>query len=209
MKTTAWLQIVLIVTVGSGCAGAPRTTALKVDAPAASPTRALGSVEVSVNDARVDRSLDEILSNRPADVTREAIITAINGLKALNGQSHLATMSQLSVELERLDWLVPGYEAMLRKAYLTSFLTGGLGGLAYGSTDTTVQGHATLKIRMRQSGREVLNKEYVGFYEEKIDKLRCDSLETKSRVAGLALSSAIEGLITDINSLPPPASDSF
>lgn len=207
MKRVAASAIIVISALLAACAGQkPKTTELRTTATgyvAAVPVEA-AEIQVAMNDSRADRSLDTVLSNHPSDVARDAIAAAVKASKIVNVQPLSNVVWRIEGELEKLDWFVPGYDSMLKKAFASSLLTGGLGGIAYGSTETLVQGNAVLKIRWLQSGREALNREYVGYYEEKIKKLQCDTVETKSRVAGLALSDAIEKLLKDMGSISAP-----
>jgi len=210
MRSLVLFVLVPVLALLAACANqGPKTTELRTNATSyvAKTPAQVADFRITIDDARTDQSLDSILSNRPSNVARDAIIAAVKTSNVLKLQSHSEVIWSVEGELTRLDWFVPGYDAMLKKALVSSILTGGLGGIAYGSTETPVQGNAVLRIRLMQSGQEVLNREYVGFYEERIKKLNCDTIETKSRVAGLALSDAVEKLVKDLDSLSSIKSD--
>lgn len=203
------LLVCLTFTVAllSGCATAPRTIALQPKATAFSATHQItvSTVRVEISDERGDRALDQILSKRASDEAREAIRGALAASKLAIVEPGAAQDLEIRGTLVKLEWFVPGYQAMLKKVFATSFLTGGLGGLAYGSTSTPVEGHASLKIAVLRGGREVLNREYVGMHQETIAKLKCDTMETKARVAGSALSDAVDKLLADLDAVSTSA----
>ncbi|HYG22972.1 MAG TPA: hypothetical protein VEH04_09335 [Verrucomicrobiae bacterium] len=191
------LLLSVAVAVLTGCASRVPLQTKPTVYSAASTTRFV-DVKVRIADARTDQSLDSVLKNKPSDEVAVALKKALldSNIASLNADS--ATILNVEGTLARLDWVVPGYDAIMTKAIATSLLTGGIGAFAYGSTSTPVQGNAVLQLRVLQSGREVLSREYVGFCEEKLAKLKCDTAATKSRVAGAALSDAIEKFLSDL-----------
>lgn len=102
--------------------------------------------------------------------------------------------------LTRLDWEVPDYEALKRKAFVTSLLTGGVGGAIYGSTDTDVYGDSGIQLRVTEqaTGKVLLDKSYSGHHEEKMVKFKCDIPETRVAMAGKSLRKAIEAIKSDL-----------
>lgn len=190
-----------IVALLAGCATAPKPIALQTKPTlySATTTAKVSDIKIAVSDIRADRTLDPILEKSASDEVAGALRKALLDSKIALVSTDAKTAWDVQCKLTRLDWFVPGYKAMLRTAFATSFLTGGIGGLAYGSTSTPVQGNAVLQLRITESGKEVLNREYVGFHEEKVAKLKCDTMDTKSRVAGLALSDAIEKFLKDVD----------
>jgi hypothetical protein len=203
MKYTLVL-LLLLVAMLSGCAsGGPRTVELqtKTTSFAARHSIEASELKVTVSDKRADRSIDQILSQKVPDTIKEVIDRSLRETKAITIQPAADAPMEIVGELTKLEWFVPGYDAMLKKVFVASFLTGGLGGVAYGSTETPVQGNVTIKLTALKSGQELLSREYVGIHEEKMAKLKCDVMTTKSRMAGLALSHAVEKFIRDLDSI--------
>ena len=193
-----------IVALLAGCASAPKPVALQTKATvySASTTTKVAEVRIAVSDERADRTLDPILEKSASDAVADALRKALIDSKLALVSTDSSAKWEIQCKLTRLDWVVPDYKAMLKKVFATSFLTGGIGGLAYGSTSTPVQGNAVLRLRVVKAGQEVFTHEYIGFSEEKLAKLKCDTMETKSRVAGAALSDAIEKFLKDMDQPP-------
>jgi hypothetical protein len=187
----------------SGCASGPRTTALqtRLTTISAAHPRPAKEVKVAVIDKRTDRTLDVIMAKEAAVEVADAIRAGLRDSKLFNLGDATAATWEINGALVRLDWFVPAYQAMLKKVFATSLLTGGIGGVAYGSTSTPVLGHATVKITVLRSGSELFSREYAGLHEESLAKLRCDTLETKSRVAGLAVADAVDKFLKDVDLL--------
>lgn len=186
----------------SGCAtNAQRAVPLPHKATSYTAQNAIkvSKVDVSITDGRSDHSLDPILSTRPADDATQAIREAILSSKLVQVEVGSTEVLSVNGSLVKLEWFVPGYQGLLKKAFFTSFLTGGIGGVAYGSTSTPVEGHAVLKVSVSRDGHEVLNRTYVGIWQEKTAKFSCDTLDTKTRVAGAALADAIDKMLKDID----------
>lgn len=157
------------------------------------------SAEITtVQDTREDRSLDEFLSEKPVDFVRKALAAEFVDCGTFANVGLLAgtpPTADLLIEanLREMSWAVPNHAGMVKTAFWTSFLTGGLGGLAYGSTDTPVYGHASihLKLTQRATGLVVLDQTFDAVHEEHMAKLKCDSLETRARVMALALKAVL------------------
>lgn len=205
MKCPA-LLLIFTVALLSGCAStAPRTVALQTRATgvAATAPQTAKEVKIAVTDSRADRALDAILTKPARDEVVDALRIALRDSKALSVREEATAAWEINGTLVRLEWFVPGYKAMIKKAFAASFLTGGLGGLAYGSTSTRVEGHATVRLSVLCAGREVFAREYAGRHEENTAKLKCDTMETRARVAGLALSDAIDKFLKDLDQSAP------
>lgn len=197
------LLLAFCVAVFSGCASGPRTTALKTrpTAFAAAHSRPAKDVKVAVVDKREDRSLDIILAKQATEEVADSIRAGLRDSKVITIAADGGDTWEVTGTLVRLDWFVPNYQSMLKKAFATSFLTGGIGGIAYGSTSTPVQGNAVIKVTVTRAGAELLSREYAGLHEESLAKLKCDTLETKSRVAGLAVADAVDKFLKDFDQL--------
>lgn len=184
-----------------GCATAPRTVQLPYAFPVGTPTAAAAAPTaeiVSVTDSREDRSFDRFMNEQPTEILRKALAAELEAGGAFSrvarqGAPIGGAAVTIDVVLHDLSWAVPNHEGIVKTAFWTSFLTGGLGGLAYGATDTPVFGHAVvaLKITERASGRVILAEKLDAVHEEKTAKLKCDSLETRARVMAAALKAVL------------------
>jgi hypothetical protein len=102
--------------------------------------------------------------------------------------------------LKELVWEVPDYDRKVGTVFVLSFLTGGLGGVAYGSTKTDVYGNARIKITVirTETGEKLIDKEYVGHIEERMALLKCDTPNTKARIVGLSVKSIMKQFKGDL-----------
>ena len=107
----------------------------------------------------------------------------------------------VSAKLREMNWIVPNYAAMLGKTFGVSVLTGGIGGLIYGSTETDVYGDAKISIKVvdLQFNRTLLDKDYVGHAEEKMKKLACDTPSAKARMVGEAIKGIMQQFKEDLS----------
>lgn len=152
----------------------------------------------TVTDTREDRSLDMFLSEPPVDFLRKALAAELvaGGAFAQVGTASGETPNPslvVTLELRELSWAVPNHAGMVKTAFWTSFLTGGIGGIAYGSTDTPVFGRAVVAVKLTEpgTGRIVLDQAFDALHEEHTIKLKCDSLETRARVMAAALKAVL------------------
>jgi hypothetical protein len=195
---------VLLVSVCffSGCAsGPPPKAALQITRTAFKAPSAIPAEKISVDviDVRNESSLDAILNDSSSNQIRGAILNSLNDSGLFSQSDGAGTHFLIRAEIVKLQWFVPGYEAMLKKVFVTSFLTGGLGGVAYGSTETEVHGICELVIKVDANGRQVLCSSYAEQHIEKMVKLKCDTMDTKSRVAGIAVSRALDKALPEIS----------
>lgn len=102
--------------------------------------------------------------------------------------------------LQDLEWNVPDYDALLTKMFIVSFLTGGIGGAIYGSTDIDVHGKATIAIRVtdKVKGTVLIDKSYDGHYDEQIATMQCDLPQTKVKMANESLKKTIALINSDL-----------
>jgi hypothetical protein len=194
------IRIVLgaaLLALASGCA----TNRKPVQLPYTFPTRATASPDApaaeiaNVTDTREDRSLDMFLSERTPDFLRKAFAAEFEAagtfarVAITSGAATGPAPLVIDLALKDVSWAVPNHEKMVKTAFWTSLLTGGLGGLAYGSTDTPVFGHAALvvKVTERSSGRVLFNETVETLHEEKMAKLKSDTLGARSQVMAAAL----------------------
>jgi len=202
MKYTTIIIVALSVVVG-GCASGPRTTTLQIKPTiysAPSPSQ-VSELKIEILDRRDNKSMDLILAGPPADTVKEAIKAALKESKVIEVIPGNQPNLEITGVLDQLEWNVPDYDAMRGKAFAVSFLTGGIGGLAYGSTGTPVRGIVRMRVSFARSGTFIMKGEYAGFYEEKLAKLKCDTMETKARIVGFAVSDAVEKLVKDVEKL--------
>lgn len=157
-----------------------------------------------VEDERTHRGkIDEIFSSNPID-SLDAIINEeikstglfkdiikipydkqnkIEYLKEINADY------VISMSLLKMNWNVPNYEALNTKAFTAGLLTGFVGGIAYGMTNTDVYGDTSLKVVVMEikSGEKIIDKKYSYRHKEKTTKIKCDSKETKASVIGKSM----------------------
>lgn len=209
------IAILLLALVFAGCASPQRFgyTVSPAPAAAAGPAR---TVEVlPVSDVRTNKQIDEYFSATLLEDVRAAVASELVGtglFRPVNVLSNAVGGSAeilLHPELTRLEWEVPGYSAMIGKAFLISLTTGGIGGGIYISTLTTVNGFAVVRVELKeaQGGRVLLAQEYPGFYTEKIAKGSCDTRTTRARVVTEAFKRAMDEFKKELQRLPfsPPA----
>lgn len=192
--------LLILAAFFSGCASAPKKIQMPYALPAAPAVAATATPEAEVtaiSDKRQDRSIDAYLEESPVELLRKALAAELQAGGAFASVTAQAAQPAapltIEVELRDLSWAVPNHKAMIQTAFWTSFLTGGLGGLAYGSTDTPVFGHAALvlKITDRATGKVLFNETLDVVHEEKMAKLKCDTPTTKAKVMAAALKAAL------------------
>lgn len=105
--------------------------------------------------------------------------------------------------LTELAWEVPNYEKKVGTAAAVSFLTGGVGGVIYGSTGTDVNGRAKVHFKVSRKGLSdpVLDKDYSGSVTERKAKFSCDTPSTYREIAAKALRKVIDQFKADLESL--------
>ena len=106
----------------------------------------------------------------------------------------------LNGELHRFAWEVPNYKRIVGTAAAVSFATGGIGGLAYGSTSTDVHGHVRVRFVVKKKESEVaaLDKEYEATVTEKKAKLNSDLPKTRRAIVARALKDVMEQFKADL-----------
>lgn len=106
----------------------------------------------------------------------------------------------LNSSIKDLAWEIPNLEDQEGKMLVISILTGGIGGLIYGSGDTDFYGKAKLKITIKESetNATLLDKEYVSRVEEKMARLNTDSYEERSKIIAKAVKRIMEEFKTDL-----------
>jgi hypothetical protein len=164
-------------------------------------------------DRRTDRQIDEVLDGGSVTAVDKTIReeTASAGVAqkvvpvpSFPQRSNQELMDQgvsvmIEPALEEMAWEVPNYTQIWATTFIVSVLTGGVGGLIYTSTPTDVYGRTKLTVRMIDvaSGREI-TKTYAGSSQERMAKLSSDRAETRSKMVGQSLSSAMQQFRTDL-----------
>jgi len=152
------------------------------------------------SDSRSGREIDQIFEKPPIDSLKEILMTEMDESGMLLKGSNSDASYTINGELKKLSWEVPGHEGKVKAAFTVSLLTGGLGGLAYGSTKTPVYGEIELKLSVtRNDGSTLLEKTYSGKSEEKMALLKSDTPNTMSMVVGKSLNIVIKEFIEDLD----------
>lgn len=207
------LFLIMTILLGTGCATKKPFT--YEDSAADINTSPKTNLTVLVNtltDKRENKKIDEIYESDPileiqSIMTKELVSTGLFGQvtsvpRSTDNQKTEADVL-ITPSLLKMNWHVPGYEAMQGNAFVVSALTGGLGGIIYGSTKTDVLGNTKLHVIVQNSetNETLLDQVYEGSYEEKLAKLSCDTPETKSRVVEKSLKLAIEKFKKDLTNI--------
>lgn len=118
----------------------------------------------------------------------------------LNTNGIAADQYLLEPTLVDLRWEVPDYGRKVATAFTISLLTGGLGGVGYGSTGTDVFGHVTLRVKLTDTRRQwvILERDYEATAKDNRSKFSCDTPNTYREMAARALKVAIEDLKKDL-----------
>jgi hypothetical protein len=118
----------------------------------------------------------------------------------LSTNSQPAAGYVLQGKLNRLQWEVPGYDRILVTIGIVSFLTGGVGGVIYGSTPADVLGHATVHFTLTdaEGKRILLDREYVATETRSRAKLASDLPSTYRERAATAFKSVLEQFKEDL-----------
>lgn len=206
--TRAALAITLLVLL-CGCGA----TKLPFNYTYSSRETPTGNVVVALQgmrDNRADREIDKIYVNSPSTELNTILKEEISGTGLVKGivvkdaspsadelRSSGANFVVIPV-LKDLKWEVPGYDAIKTLAFTTSFLTGGVGGVIYGSTSTDVYGMAELSVRVIDlNSADVIDKAYTGRIEDRKAKLVCDTPGTKNEMVTRALKEAVDKFRAD------------
>lgn len=107
----------------------------------------------------------------------------------------------LEANLLELNWDIPNHGQMEGTAFGLSLLTGGVGGIIYGSTKTTVYGHAQIAFKFSNlaSNHIILEKQYSGEATNVVAKFNCDTPATGRRIAGEAVKVIIDQFKHDLS----------
>ncbi len=193
----------------SGCATKSQFTYDPIVAPETTGT--IVAVMTPVVDSRQDeKEIDKFYENDPA---QEVQLILLKELMSTGLFKEVVAVENISDEpdaeffieptMYKLEWMVPGHDAMVTKAFVTSMLTGGVGGVIYGSTKTDVFGETNLhlKITEAKTGNVLLEKNYTGKHQEKMAKISCDTPGTRTMMVGKSLKFAVEEIKNDLGEL--------
>jgi hypothetical protein len=169
-------------------------------------------VIVGVVDGRSDRDIDEAYEQNPIPEIQRILIRELEGVgvfKAVVARKEGAAPEiepndfHVEARLDVLKWEVPDYGSKVFWAFTTSLLTGGIGGVIYGSSDTDVYGHSQMRIRLSsmKTGQSVIEKDYLGVAKEVMSKFKCDTPETKRSMVGKALQNLFVKVLRDLYQL--------
>lgn len=104
----------------------------------------------------------------------------------------------MSAFLKEFKWTVPNYGLKVGVAF-AAILLGGIPGVAFGCVRTDVYGDTVMNITVKDmsSGRLIIDKEYVGHYNERQMLFTCDNPSTKATVGGTSLKTVMEEFKAD------------
>jgi len=204
--------VALLASVLSGCAAPaqfsydhPQTTA----STPGMPTLAVADLidqragPSEIDNAYVDDPVDEIDDILEEELLSTGLFGEVVRVQADEDISLTKPDLLMTAELLEIQWEVPDYDAIVAKAFTTSLLTGGIGGVFYGSTETDVYGDTLLHVRVVDfgTGQVLLDNSYAGHSEERMAKLQCDTPSTKALMVGKALKLAMEQLKADLSTV--------
>jgi len=210
-----------------GCATPPlQPFVYEYSKPKLDPSGSLVLAFSGMADLRTDRNIDKVYANPPVEEVNNILAQEIMStglfkdvvrlpgiLEEGHKESKLKTADlHLKAALLVMKWEVPNYESIVRNAFVVSLLTGGVGGVMYGSSNTDVFGHARMQLLVKDQRTNVvlIEKEYIGVVKENMIKFQCDTAETKARMVSLAVKDLIEkvklDLVSTATSAKPQAS---
>ncbi|MDQ8182222.1 hypothetical protein [Pelagicoccus sp. SDUM812005] len=203
------MSIKVIITLAAvillaGCATRREFTGVALHHEAIShPDRTPFAAKVLVEDIvdlREEKAIDPIFSAKPPQEIQRILEQELSDSGLFSDQGELASTIRIQTELVKFDWEVPGHDRKTRTAFTVSLLTGGLGGIAYGSSSTPVYGYVDLRVRVvDQSGSVILEKAYAAKTEEKMALLKSDTPKTMSLMTGKALGEIVAEFIDDLD----------
>jgi len=203
----------LVAAFLGGCASARQTVYLPYNPPTGTKPNASAPLAAiaSVTDNRPDRMMNMFLKTDFDSFVQESFAAELLAAGVFRQVTAADKKPEndyaVSVTVQDVSWAVPNHSGMVNTAFWTSFLTGGLGGLAYGSTSTPVYGRAEIYLRIvhRETGRVVLAQSFESLDEEHLAKLKCDTLETRARVMAEAWKIAVGKAVAGARAAVQPA----
>jgi len=170
----------------------------------------------NVQDERADKSIDAIYERNPFEdinsIVKEEVMST--GLfkdilivpdERWSDHDYLRQNNVdlvLDMSVKKLMWEVPNYDQIITTAFVTSLFTLGIGGLIYGSTSTDVYGHVLINAKLidPETGKTLIDKDYIGTYKDTMAKLSCDTPGTKSKVIGSSFKNCMNKFKADLES---------
>ncbi len=200
------VMLLLVVLAGSGCI-TQKPLPFAHSPPAVAPANAPALSVLPTKHERPEKdNMDKVLA-LPAcmdpvlvtELERSGLFSCVR----LETNGTPAAGYVVQGRLRDLRWEVPDYDAMLGTVFVVSFLTGGIGGVIYGSTSTDVFGHATVHfvVSDAQGTRVFLDRDYVATAKEKKSKFKCDTPGTYRLVAAKAYKEVLDRFKDDVRQL--------
>jgi hypothetical protein len=208
MRAKLFSLLLLVSTLMVGCA-TRQPFDYPYPAPAASKAGS-GSLAIQavVDHRGGSNELDKVLfipSGLDRIVDREVESTGrfANTVQLTNGVARGNEDFLLDVTLRKLEWEIPNHDQMVGIVFGLSLVTGGVGGVIYGSTSTDVMGHAQIAFKLSRpsTGKVLLEREYTGDVQRRVTKFNCDTPKTGRRLAGAAVRNVMEQFNRDLDNL--------
>jgi len=191
----------------TGCAA----TNLQYDLPQATNV-AITDLKIAVAHPEAKRQpnkdVDKMWANEPSEEMQEVIQGEVKSTGLFRETISLAKDEEphdcqliLNTSLKELAWEIPNLKAQEGKMLVISALTGGLGGLAYGSGSTDFYGKAKMHIILKEmaTGKVLIDKEYSSRVAKKMARLKTDSYEQRSKIIGEAVKQVMNEFKIDLD----------
>jgi hypothetical protein len=195
--------LLLVSLFGSGCVSQqPLPFAYSTPVPAS-----VGAPKLTVLPTQDERlkhdDMDKVLKLPECldpVIVKELDDSGLFGSVELNTNEVPKTGYLLQCRINELRWEVPNYGRLVGTVGVVSVLTGGVGGVIYGSTDTDVLGHANVHFNLTnlQGNQMLLDRDYIATITEKKAKLNCDTPATYREVAAKSFQTTIEQFEKDV-----------
>lgn len=202
--------LICIGLIVSGCAGKSKFVTDRLTGPVETGRGKIVALLAPVADQRaVKQEFDKVYDGNPANdiqfiLEKDLLSTNLFDKVITVSEASQSVPADVVIEptLQVLKWEVPDYDALLQRVFFVSMLTGGIGGVIYGSTDTDVHGYAAMHFRVMNVAKDtILDKSYEGHHQEQMAKMRCDTPDTKVRMTGESLKKVLQQLDSDLRGL--------
>jgi hypothetical protein len=206
---SSYLFLCFMALFMSGCA---TTTSFQYDYPQANKP-ALSKLRIACTPPKDERQpnedVDKIWSRDPVqevgtiiqeEIRSTGLFSEVISIPKEDKAKRADIQMVLHTSLKELSWEIPNLEEQVAATLAISILTGGIGGLVYGSGNTDFYGNARLRVVLedQQTGKRLLDKKYSSRAEEKMARLKTDSAEERARIIGKAVKQVMEQLKTDL-----------
>lgn len=201
------LIILLFAVTGFGCVS-QKPIPFNYSAVKAATTTAPKLSVLPTENQRIRDKMDKVVvlpTGLNFVIVRELRATGLFSDVALKAPNSSETNFVLQATLKELRWEIPNYGKMVGTTTVISALTGGIGGLAYGSTGVDVHGHARVQFVLKNPrGATVLNREYFSKTTERKAKMNSDTPTAYREVAASSLKEVINQFTDDLRQLELP-----